>query len=250
MGVINSLGYRQPHRVPPRQNEAGRFSLGLSVISDIQVVPSCTFWTPWPRQHSRLEPSDSRLARDQFLGASGTDRTWCSSWLDESERERAERFRVATSRNQNIVGRGMASRLLSSDPVDPRAIRFDVEPHGKALRDRTCRREATLQRCPHRRLGALWGRIQSATIWSESMWNGSADEPIRNWPTVTFPNPKSSTCVSSVTRTRVRTLLENLDVEGIVHQGDRHWPANTARRILPSKRSIPISLAFACSLQT
>lgn len=55
----------------------------------------------------------------------------CSSWLDESERERAERFRMATSRNQNIVGRGMARRLLSSNTVDPRAIRFDVEPHGK-----------------------------------------------------------------------------------------------------------------------
>ena len=55
----------------------------------------------------------------------------CRCWLDETERERSERFRVATSRNQNIVGRGMARRLLSSDLVDPRAIRFDVEPHGK-----------------------------------------------------------------------------------------------------------------------
>jgi 4'-phosphopantetheinyl transferase len=55
----------------------------------------------------------------------------CHSWLDESERQRAERFRVATSRNQNVVGRGMARRLLSSDRFDPRAIRFDVEPHGK-----------------------------------------------------------------------------------------------------------------------
>ncbi len=55
----------------------------------------------------------------------------CQSWLDESELARAERFRVATSRNQNIVGRGMARRLLSSDLVDPRAIRFDLEPYGK-----------------------------------------------------------------------------------------------------------------------
>lgn len=55
----------------------------------------------------------------------------CQGWLDESERQRAERFRVATSRNQNIIGRGMARRLLSSDAVDPRAIRFDVEPQGK-----------------------------------------------------------------------------------------------------------------------
>lgn len=55
----------------------------------------------------------------------------CQCWLDEAERARAERYRVATSRNQNIVGRGMARRLLSSDRVDPRAIRFDVEPYGK-----------------------------------------------------------------------------------------------------------------------
>ena len=55
----------------------------------------------------------------------------CQCWLDEGERARADRFRVATSRNQNIVGRGMARRLLSGDRVDPRAIRFDVEPYGK-----------------------------------------------------------------------------------------------------------------------
>lgn len=55
----------------------------------------------------------------------------CHGWLDETEQERANRFRVATSRNQNIVGRGMARRLLGGDQLDPRSIRFELEPHGK-----------------------------------------------------------------------------------------------------------------------
>ncbi len=55
----------------------------------------------------------------------------CQAWLDDSERQRADRFRLATSRNQNVVGRGMARRLLSRGQVDPRSIRFAVEPHGK-----------------------------------------------------------------------------------------------------------------------
>jgi 4'-phosphopantetheinyl transferase len=57
----------------------------------------------------------------------------CEQWLDTDERERASRFRVATSRNQNIVGRGMARRVLSFDRIDPRRIRFELEAHGKPV---------------------------------------------------------------------------------------------------------------------
>jgi 4'-phosphopantetheinyl transferase len=57
----------------------------------------------------------------------------CQDWLDLAEQERADRFRVATSRNQNIIGRGMARRLLSGERRDPRAIRFAIEPHGKPV---------------------------------------------------------------------------------------------------------------------
>ena len=55
----------------------------------------------------------------------------CQAWIDTSEQARADRFRVDTSRNQHIVGRGMARRLLGSESVAPNSIRFDVEVHGK-----------------------------------------------------------------------------------------------------------------------
>ncbi|MEE2934643.1 MAG: 4'-phosphopantetheinyl transferase superfamily protein [Planctomycetota bacterium] len=55
----------------------------------------------------------------------------CENWLDPSERLRADAFRVPTSRNQHVVGRGMARRLLSTEAIDPELIRFATEPHGK-----------------------------------------------------------------------------------------------------------------------
>jgi 4'-phosphopantetheinyl transferase len=55
----------------------------------------------------------------------------CEAWLDESDRQRAARFQRPTSRNQNVVGRGMARRLLSNDRIDPLSIRFAAEIHGK-----------------------------------------------------------------------------------------------------------------------
>jgi 4'-phosphopantetheinyl transferase len=51
--------------------------------------------------------------------------------LDDSERERADKFRVATARNQHVVGRGMARRLLGNHRIDPHRIRFALEDHGK-----------------------------------------------------------------------------------------------------------------------
>jgi len=38
----------------------------------------------------------------------------CQSWLTQEELQRADRFRVLTARNQHVVGRGMARRLLSA----------------------------------------------------------------------------------------------------------------------------------------
>lgn len=55
----------------------------------------------------------------------------CESWLDQSELERASMFRQPTSRNQHVIGRGMARRLLGSDQVPPNTIRFESEVHGK-----------------------------------------------------------------------------------------------------------------------
>lgn len=55
----------------------------------------------------------------------------CENWLSQDERERAARFRIATSRNQHVVGRGMARRLLGSEQIDPCLISFSIEKNGK-----------------------------------------------------------------------------------------------------------------------
>lgn len=60
----------------------------------------------------------------------------CESWLDDNDRERASMFQRPTTRNQHVVGRGMARKLLagelpSQDAVEPQEIRFAAESHGK-----------------------------------------------------------------------------------------------------------------------
>ncbi|NND98751.1 MAG: 4'-phosphopantetheinyl transferase superfamily protein [Pirellulaceae bacterium] len=55
----------------------------------------------------------------------------CEAWLDCDEVARADRFRRPTSRNQHVVGRGMARRLLGYESVAPTEIRFAEEIHGK-----------------------------------------------------------------------------------------------------------------------
>lgn len=55
----------------------------------------------------------------------------CCDWLAEDELRAADRFRVPTGRNQHIVGRGMARRLLGAGLTDPTAIKFGFEGHGK-----------------------------------------------------------------------------------------------------------------------
>lgn len=55
----------------------------------------------------------------------------CEAWLDDADRQRADGFVKPTSRNQHVVGRGMARRLLSSATITPASIEFAVEHHGK-----------------------------------------------------------------------------------------------------------------------
>lgn len=55
----------------------------------------------------------------------------CENWLSQDERVRADRFRIATSRNQHVVGRGMARRLLGREQIDPCLIAFAIEKNGK-----------------------------------------------------------------------------------------------------------------------
>ena len=55
----------------------------------------------------------------------------CQGWLSPDEIARADRFRKPTSRNQHVVGRGMARRLLGEEAVSPEAICFAEERYGK-----------------------------------------------------------------------------------------------------------------------
>lgn len=59
--------------------------------------------------------------------------TQCESWLDDSDRQRAARFKRPTTRNQHVIGRGMSRRLLSTIQVQPQAIQFGIEQHGKPI---------------------------------------------------------------------------------------------------------------------
>ena len=55
----------------------------------------------------------------------------CESVLSDEELLRANQFRVPTSRNQHVVGRGMARRLLGRGQVEPEEICFAIEKNGK-----------------------------------------------------------------------------------------------------------------------
>lgn len=66
-------------------------------------------------------------------GAPGVIESVCHAWLDDADRQRADRFRKPTTRNQHVIGRGMSRCLLAGTKLDPRSIEFGVEPHGKPV---------------------------------------------------------------------------------------------------------------------
>jgi 4'-phosphopantetheinyl transferase len=61
----------------------------------------------------------------------GRVETCCQAWLEPQEVERANQFRRPSNRNQHVIGRGMARKLLGSDSVSPASIRFAAARHGK-----------------------------------------------------------------------------------------------------------------------
>ncbi|MEO1528019.1 MAG: 4'-phosphopantetheinyl transferase superfamily protein [Planctomycetota bacterium] len=63
--------------------------------------------------------------------APGETERRCEALLDSEEISAADRYRVATARNQHVVGRGMARRLLGGESVPPAQIRFSAGDHGK-----------------------------------------------------------------------------------------------------------------------
>ena len=61
----------------------------------------------------------------------GPTEVQCESMMLEDERDNADRFRRSTTRNQHVIGRGMARRLLGSEQVGPHEIRFAHGEQGK-----------------------------------------------------------------------------------------------------------------------
>ncbi len=55
----------------------------------------------------------------------------CEAALCDDERSGAQRYRRLTTRNQHIVGRGMARTLLAGQGVLPQQIQFSFNAHGK-----------------------------------------------------------------------------------------------------------------------
>ncbi|OYP38383.1 4'-phosphopantetheinyl transferase family protein [Rhodopirellula sp. MGV] len=55
----------------------------------------------------------------------------CEKCLAADELRDADRFRLVRSRNQHVVGRAMARRLLCTEEFAPQAIRFGIGAHGK-----------------------------------------------------------------------------------------------------------------------
>ena len=55
----------------------------------------------------------------------------CLAWLSEDEKSRMQAFKVISSQNQYLVGKGMARWLLSSDKSRLNELVFEIEAHGK-----------------------------------------------------------------------------------------------------------------------
>lgn len=64
-------------------------------------------------------------------GDAGALEQHCAASLSEEERIHADRFRRPTTRNQHIVGRGMARTLLAAGCSSPQEIEFVLNTHGK-----------------------------------------------------------------------------------------------------------------------
>ena len=80
--------------------------------------------------------SDSRYLVDLWCARASSDQpgileSCCEASLCDDERVAADRFRRSTTRNQHVVGRGMARTLLAGNVVRPQAIVFDFNAHGK-----------------------------------------------------------------------------------------------------------------------
>ncbi len=55
----------------------------------------------------------------------------CEAAMHPAERQEIGRFRLSTSRNQHVVGRGMARTILARGVCEPTDIQFEFNGHGK-----------------------------------------------------------------------------------------------------------------------
>ena len=95
--------------------------------------------TDLPNETNGNDPNDDQSAVQVWHAEISSDQpghveSCCEAWLDPDEVKRADKFRQRTSRNQHVVGRGMARRLLGhrlQGSVSPTDIRFAEAVYGK-----------------------------------------------------------------------------------------------------------------------
>ena len=64
-------------------------------------------------------------------GAPGPTERYCEQLLSPEDRRRADRFRRATTRNQHVIGRGMARRVVARGGISPNLLTYDDHAEGK-----------------------------------------------------------------------------------------------------------------------
>jgi len=124
--------HRPLRSIQLNQLAMGRIGSRLTVISNGPIV----LFSPFPISPPTMSSFTSIVSiwhAANSSGEPGQTEKRCESWLDQSDLQRAARFRRATTRNQHVIGRGMSRRLLGRDVVDPQSIEFGIEPHGKPV---------------------------------------------------------------------------------------------------------------------
>jgi 4'-phosphopantetheinyl transferase len=104
--------------------------------SGVYAQPILGFTSGFITRLCETKLTQSRYLVDLWCGRAsaaepGELEACCESSLREEERVFADRFRRLTTRNQHIVGRGMAKTLLAGHQVSPQEIEFTVNAHGK-----------------------------------------------------------------------------------------------------------------------
>ena len=65
------------------------------------------------------------------VGRPGPTERYCERLLTPEDRKRADRFRRETTRNQHVIGRGMARRVVARGGISPHSLTYDDHVEGK-----------------------------------------------------------------------------------------------------------------------